>query len=238
MSVVTMGRTLRTEYNLKVRQPLSSLHVVCRDKVLLDHVQALEEIIIDELNIKAVSYSTEDSELATMTVKPNFRVLGPKLGAHVKEAAKVLAGLSQEDLHALSGGEHRTIDVGERNIDVRVDDLVMEREPKEGLAVKSEGALVVALEVELNPELIQEGLARELLNKVQNMRKDANLEVTQRIKVQIQSDQAVAQAVLQHADYIKQEALCTILEVNPEGVGESTLWDLNGHPCHITIEPA
>ncbi len=116
--------------------------------------------------------------------------------------------------------------------------MVLERAPKQGLAVKSEGALVVALEVDLTQELIREGLARELVNKVQNMRKAAGLEVTQRVRLTVSGDEEVREAVMEHRDYIRHETLALEVAMVEAPVAEAVEWDLNGRACAIGMMPA
>ena len=123
-------------------------------------------------------------------------------------------------------------------IDLALDDVVIEHLPREGSVVAAEGGIVVALDTALTPELVEEGLAREFVSKLQNMRKTADLEVTRRIHVRYISDEAVKCAVGQYLDYIKTETLslsCEAVSAEPEGATE---WDLNGHPCAIIFDPA
>lgn len=235
ISVVTLGRTLRTEYNLKVRQPLMGLHVVCRDKDLLERVASLKDVIADELNVRNVWFSEDDAELASLHAKPNFRQLGPRMGGAVKQGAAALQQLDSSSLHKLADGIDISIEVEGKTYCIGADDVVIDRTPKKGLAVRAEGALVVALEVDLSQELVREGLARELVNKVQNMRKAVDLDVTQRVRLLVSSDEEVREAVLEHGEYIRNETLClelTLVEEPPEGASE---WSLNGHPCAVAF---
>ncbi|MEM7040600.1 MAG: DUF5915 domain-containing protein [Bacteroidota bacterium] len=236
MSVVSMGRLLRTENNLKVRQPLKGIHVVCRDEEKVAHLGELVDVIKDELNLQDVWLNQQQEELATLKAKPDFKKLGPRLGKNVKKAAPVIQGLSSEDLEAMvDGGEH-TIEIEGEAVTLTVDDLVIERLPKEGLAVASEGELVVALETELDADLIRKGLSREFVNKVQNMRKEADLEVTQRIRIDFHGHEAVREAVEAERDYIMAETLADALEFVEDSPENGTEWDLNGHLCVIYIE--
>ena len=236
MRVVGLGRQIRSERNLKVRQPLKGLHIVCRDQNRLDRIEVLKEIIADELNVQQIWFSGRESDLADFNAKPNFSRLGPRLGPLVKKAASVIQNMDSILLNRLLEGQSVNLVVDGREISLAPEDVLVERRPKEGLAVASDGALVVALEVALTQELIREGLAREFVNKVQNLRKDADLEVTQRIRLTCSSDQAVREAVAEFRDYILVETLCTdctMVENPPEGSIEISL---NGHPCHIQME--
>ncbi len=236
MTVVGMGRRLRSEYNLKVRQPLRGLHVVCKDVVCLSGVSELTDLIKDELNIKEVWFSGKETALANLSAKPNFRVLGPRLGSKVKLASGAVQSLGTEELDALQDGGSVNLDIDGVSFDIAAADLVIERVPKDGLAVMSEDALIVALEVELNEELASEGLARELVNKIQSMRKAADFEVTQRIVVRYSGTDAVRLAVDAHSEYIEEETLCVELCLKDEPEQNMEQWDLNGEVCSISLE--
>jgi isoleucyl-tRNA synthetase len=236
MTCVRLGRNLRAEHDLKVRQPLPALRVVTRNAALRHELAALQDIIADELNVKAVHFGEHETELATLRAKPDFKVLGPRLGPRVKEAAKALAALPSEALAPLTEGGAVRVTVGGEAVELRAGDVVLERAPKAHLVVAAEGEIVVALETELTPELLREGLARELVNKIQNMRKDAGLEVTQRIAVTLAADDEVRAAVEAFGDYVRAETL-SVSCVFGDPAGQGAEWDLNGRPCRVRIEP-
>lgn len=238
MSVVRMGRLLRAEHVLKVRQPLAALHVISRNKDACDKIAALKDIVIDELNVKDLVFGDHESELVQFRTKPNFGRLGPRLGPAVKAAAIKIAALDQDTVESLLCGGSTEIDVDGETISLTAEDLAVERAAKEGLVVVSEGEIVVALETELTTELLAEGLAREFVNKVQNMRKAAELDVTQRIRVVFAAPEEVIAAVKEHETYVKTETLCLDCEAATELADGATEWDLNGHPCSIRIETA
>jgi isoleucyl-tRNA synthetase len=236
MAVVGMGRQLRADFNLKVRQPLQGMHVICRDETRLSRLQALQELIVDELNVRKIWFGRNETELADLSAKPNFSRLGPKLGAMVKKAAQAIQKMSIDAMATLLDGKTVSLTVDGQQVELGPEDIIIERKPKEGLAVASEGDLVVALEMKLTPELIQEGLAREFVNKVQNMRKEADLDVVQRIRLVVSGDQEVAKAIEVHLEYIATETLsveCKQVQTVPEG---AVTWDLNGHPCAILMK--
>lgn len=235
MSAVEMGRALRAEYKLKNRQPLAKMHVVCDDEKLLANIQELESLISDELNIRTVEFSTDSSELATIQAKPNFKQLGPKLGPLMKKAVPLIGGLSDEQIAAISSGKTVAVELEGKTIELTVEDIEVVRNPKEGLAVSAEGSLVVGLDTQLNDDLIAEGLAREFVNKIQNMRKEMDLEVTQRIRIAFSGNGAVGTAVAKHLDYIKTETLALVCELQAVVQEEGSEWDLNGHACFLSI---
>jgi len=235
MNAVEQGRALRAEYNLKIRQPLAMMHVVCDDEKLLENIQELEAIIAEELNVRAVEFSTDSSELATIQAKPNFKQLGPKLGPLMKKAVPLIAGLSDEQIAAISSGDTVTVELEGQSVELTAEDIEVVRNPKEGLAVSAEGSLVIGLDTTLNDDLRREGLAREFVNKIQNMRKSAELDVTQRIHIGFRGDDSVCAAVDAHREYIEAETLALSCATQPDGDPDGTQWDLNGHDTYLSI---
>ena len=235
MDVVVMGRQLRKDNEAKVRQPLRRLDVVSRDSDLLNQVDELKAIIEEELNVRDVTFGDDESGFATLNAKANFKALGPRFGKQMKAISQAIAGLDDSALKTVAAGESITIVLDGESIELTTEDIFVEHTPKEGLAVQTQGALVVALDLELDDDLIREGLARELVKEIQNLRKTSGLEVTDRIRLNISSDEAVREAVSAFDDYIKSEVLATSLEtIETEG----EVVDLNGHACTIALEKA
>jgi isoleucyl-tRNA synthetase len=232
--VVGLARQLRSDFNLKVRQPLAALHVVCRDDAVLDLVRPLADIVADELNVKEVRFGRDESALAELSAKANFKTLGPKLGGQMKKAVAAVAAFGPNQLAALLDGQPVVIDLDGQSITLDPADVLIQRTPKAGLAVASSGALVVALETELTPELVREGHARELINRIQNLRKEKDLDVADRIALTIQADADLLAAIEAHRDTLAAETLATTLDAAP-GTGDI---DINGHPCSIDIRRA
>jgi len=236
MTIVRLGRLLRTDHNLKVRQPLAKLHVVSSNAALLSKLGEYTEIMQDELNVKELAFGNNESELADLKAKADFRRLGPRFGPQMKQLAKAIAMLDHETLVSLAGGGSVSVDLDGEMVELTGEDLVIERIPRSGLVVASEGQLVVALETELTTELIQEGLAREFVSKVQNMRKAADLEVTQRIRISFTGDSELEQAVVANADYVSSEVLAIECQsVTELSSGEEL--DINEHMCVVQITP-
>ena len=209
--------------------------MISRDSGLLNQVGELKQIVAEELNVREVVFGDDESGLATLKAKANFKTLGRKFGKQVQVINQAVQNLAGKELHAAASGEGMTLRIGDETFVLEAEDVIVERIPKEGLAVQAQGALVVALDLELDDDLIREGLARELVNNVQQLRKTTGLEVTDRIHLKISSDDAVREAVEAFADYIKSEVLALSLEtvrVDGEPV------DLNGHACVIVLEKA
>ena len=217
-AAVELGRRLRADNDLKVRQPLAVLKLAGGD------VKGLEELIEDELNVKNVAFIADETELCEVTFKANFKTLGKKCGAKMKAVAAGIAALK-----SFSGST--TIE----GIELTADDVLVTRKPKEGLVVASQGAIVVGLETALTPELISEGLAREFVSNVQSMRKEADFEVTQRIALTVEADDEMKAALTTHADYVKTETLAVELTF---AAAAAEAIDLNGHATKIAVAKA
>ena len=236
VTIVGLGRTLRSEYNLKVRQPLARIHVASRDEDRLRHIRELQGLIADELNVRKVDFGTHESELAGLSAKADFRRLGPRVGKAMKEIAGAIASFTPDECETVLAGHPPSIEYSGGTLDLEPEDVVVERQPKDGLAVAADSSLVVALEIELDEDLILEGLALEFVNKVQNMRKTADLDVVQRIRIHFATpDGTLCQAIEAYSDYVKAETLAVELTC-AESVTESSAWDLNGRSLQIRID--
>ena len=215
--VVELGRRLRADNDLKVRQPLAKIRVAGVS------IEALAALVTDELNVKAVESIADETELCDVTFKANFKTLGRKCGPKMKAVAAAIAAMKSFSGTATVEG-----------VELTGEDVLVTRRPKEGLVVASEGAIVVGLETVLTPELVAEGLAREFVSHVQAMRKEADFEVTQRIRVAVACDAELKSALTAHLDYVKDEILATELALS-DGTGDV---DLNGHKTAIAVEKA
>ncbi|MDR2850325.1 MAG: isoleucine--tRNA ligase [Verrucomicrobiota bacterium] len=232
-TVVRLGRQLRTENDLKVRQPLSVLHIVSADPAVRALLEGFEELVTDELNIKAVAYGSDETAMADVSVKADFRKLGPKFGAKMKAVAAAVAGLSPEQAAALAANRPVTLHAAGETFELTAADVVVQRAPKAGMVVASEGGVLVGIETALTPELLREGLAREFVSRVQNLRKEADFEVTQRIAVTVECDAEVQSAIEAFADYARAETLCERLAF---AAVASDACDLNGRAVKIAVE--
>jgi isoleucyl-tRNA synthetase len=220
-AAVELGRRLRADNDLKVRQPLSAL------KLSGGEVAGLEALIEDELNVKKVDFVADETELCNITYKANFKTLGKKCGAKMKAVAAAIANIGNGELGTGSGWTKEI-----EGVEITADDVLITRSPKAGLVVASEGAIVVGLETALTPELVAEGLAREFVSHVQSMRKEADFEVTQRICVMVETDEELKAALETHIEYVKGETLTVELDF---GAVEDESVDLNGHAAKIKI---
>ena len=216
MDTVSLGRYLRAQRSLRVRQPLSRVLIVAsdaNDRVLLE---GAADIIAEELNVKAVDINEDDSELVTVSVKANFKVLGPKLGKNMKTVANAIAGLDTEMVALLRKEGRIDIEIPEiGKMEVALDDVLLRREERPGLCVTTNNALTVALDANLTDELIQEGMAREFVSRVQNIRKEMGFEVSDRIDIFYSVDDPdILRSIEEFGDYIRNETLA--IEVKPD----------------------
>jgi isoleucyl-tRNA synthetase len=228
-TVVKMGRQLRAENDLKVRQPLGKFYIVTANVEILKAFVGYEELIQDELNVKEIVYDSDETKLADVTVKANFKALGSKCGAKMKMVAAKIEKFSTQQIRDLIAGCVVQADDQE----ITIAEVLIQRKPKAGMVVASEGEIIVALDTALTPELVQEGLSREFVSRIQNLRKEADFEVTQRIVITVAGDADLLSSVTKYTDYIKTETLCEklvfadVLQVEP--------CDLNGHQVWIVV---
>jgi isoleucyl-tRNA synthetase len=231
--IVKMGRQLRVENDLKVRQPLGKLHIVFPSSGgvpgIPGGVVSDDDLIKDELNVKEIVYGSDETALADVTVKADFKALGSKCGAKMKPVAAAIAQFDTAQIQGLMAGQTITVE----GVEVSFAEVIVQRTPKAGMVVAAEGEIIVALDTALTPELVREGLAREFVSRIQNLRKEADFEVTQRIAITVAGDDEVKAAVGQFEDYIKAETLCEALGF-AESV-EAEPCDLNGHSVQIEL---
>jgi isoleucyl-tRNA synthetase len=227
---VSMGRALRSQHNVKVRQPLKMVELVTRKEEEKKALLEMEEIIREELNVKAVIFRDNEEDLVEYEAKANFRVLGKELGKDMKAAAARIAALSRTEIQGLLEGATLSIDIpalGEgsspvteetagqlpqRTVEITAEKLDIRRIEKAHLKVLNEGTLTVALDTEITPELSREGDVRDLVRGVQNTRKEINLAVTDRIRIRLYGSERLKQAWEAFADYVAAETLASRVE--------------------------
>jgi isoleucyl-tRNA synthetase len=204
---VSMGRSLRSQYNIKVRQPLGTVELVTRSpeekKVLLE----MEDIIREELNVKNVVFRDNEEDLVEYEARANFRVLGKELGKDMKLGAERIAALGHGEIQSLLDGATLSLDLGPRAVELTAEKLDIRRVEKANLRVLNEGTLTVALDTELTEALAQEGDVRDLVRGVQNLRKDTGLNITDRIILRLDGSDRLKAAWEAFADYIAAETL-------------------------------
>jgi isoleucyl-tRNA synthetase len=207
-AVVELGRSLRSAHDLKVRQALATLTVVPRSDEAAEDLLAMREVILEELNVKALEIERDESHLVSLSARPNFKTLGKKLGPALKSVGEALKALSQEDLRKAASGEAIVVDGHE----LSGEDLLIDRATKGELVVLAAPEATVALDPRVTPELRRECMARELQARIQARRKELDLAVTDRVRVVVRSESdEIAQVLAEHgatlADEVQADAL-------------------------------
>ena len=230
--ITSMVLALRRKVNIKVRQPLAHIMIPAVDDVQKKHIEAVADLIKNEVNIKDLSF-VEDSGFLVKKVKCNFRVMGKKFGKLMKGVAAVMNGLSQEEIISLEKSGNMTFDVDGQSVTVDATDVEIISEDIPGWLVSNEGNLTVALEVELTDDLKKEGMARELINRIQNLRKETGLEITDRIKVIVAPNEETTASIEAFGELIKTQVLADEIVV---GENDGTETEFDEFKLNIKVE--
>ena len=210
--ITSMTLALRRKVNIKVRQPLAQLMIPAIDDKQKQRICAVKDLIKNEVNVKEVNF-VENSGFLVKKVKCNFRVMGKKFGKLMKSVAAHMDGLDQDAIALLEKNGSISFDIDGAPVTVDVADVEIISEDIPGWLVSNDGNLTVALEVELTEDLLNEGMARELINRIQNMRKDAGLEITDRIAIKVSPNDSIAKAIANYEDYVKTQVLADSISV-------------------------
>ena len=232
---VSLGRTVRTEAKVRVRQPLAraAIHVPGDPRAL----DPLVDLVAEELNVKEVAFTESTARLATWSAKPNFRALGPRLGPRVKEVARALEGDDGTLAGALAHGESVSVETSEGPVELSPEEVDLSQETTGGWGVAAEGGLTVALDLEITPELAREGIARELVRLVQDARKAAGLRVSDRIELGVEAEGEVAEALREHGDWVAGETLAVSLGAGKlEDADHDEARAIDGTPVRIYLK--
>jgi len=210
--ICSLVLSIRKKVNIKVRQPLQKILIPVLDPAMKLAIEQMEELILAEVNVKEINYITETEGVISKKLKPNFKLLGAKLGTKMKQASAVIAALSQNQISELERNGTLTIQVEESSISLLINEVDIIAEDIPGWSVAVKGNLTVALDISLSEALLKEGNARELINRVQNIRKDANFELTDKILLQIVDNTNMKDAVNEFSEYICREILATQID--------------------------
>lgn len=232
--ITSMVLALRRKVNIKVRQPLQCIMIPAVDDMQKRHIEAVKGLIENEVNVKELKF-VEGADVLVKKVKCNFRTMGKKFGKLMKGIAAQMDALGQDDIVAFEKAGEIRLDVDGQSVIVELADVEIINEDIPGWLVANDGNLTVALEVELNDELRNEGMARELINRIQNLRKECGLEITDRVNVSISPDERVKAAVDSFSDYIKGQVLADNVTLAENGGHEV---DLDGFNVHIDVTKA
>ena len=210
--ICSLVLSIRKKVNIKVRQPLQKILIPVLDPAMKLSIEQMEELILAEVNVKEINYITETEGVISKKLKPNFKLLGAKLGTKMKQASAVIAALSQNEISELERNGTLTILVEESPITLLINEVDIIAEDIPGWSVAVKGILTVALDISLSEALLKEGHARELVNRVQNIRKEANFELTDKILLQIVDNQHLKESINEFSDYICREILATQID--------------------------
>ena len=213
--ISSMILSLRKKEGIKVRQPLQKIMVPILDPTFKRQLQDVEKLILSEVNVKELEY-LEDTGVLVKQIKPNFKVLGPKYGKLMKAIAAKVNQLSQEQINQLEKEGKIELEVEGNTITLTKDDVEISTQDIPGWLVMTENGITVALDITITEKLKEEGIAREFINRIQNLRKDSGLDVTDKIILKIKQHDAINNAILNNKDYICSETLATDIELLPE----------------------
>jgi isoleucyl-tRNA synthetase len=234
IDLVSLGRAARNTCQIKVRQTLGALHIPEKYKHL---VSRMENLIKEEINVKEVKYIHEKDNFVSYEFKPDFKVMGPKYGKHMKNIASALAQMDADSIiEKLHKGMDYYLEMNGSTFKLTEEDLIISIKDREGFVFETNKELFVALDTHLTPELIEEGLARELVNKIQFTRKEKNLEIMDRIKIFFLAENEIENVFLKYAEYIKNETLTDSFHAVNEVQKDMIEWDINGRNVHLTVE--
>ena len=210
--ISSMVLALRKKVNIRVRQPLHRIMIPVSDQDYKNRIEAIRDLVLSEVNVEALEYMSDDNSILVKKVKPNFKALGPKIGGLMKQLAATVAELSQEQIAHLEKEGMLPLHFGEVIIDLLLSDVEVLSEDIPGWQVANQGRLTVALDITISEELKEKGLAREVINRIQNLRKDNGYEVTDRITVKMEAPDNLKGAILNNFDYIRSEILANEFE--------------------------
>ena len=211
-TISSLVLSIRQKEKIKVRQPLHKIMIPVLDKKQREEIEAVSDLILSEVNVKEINLLDDASGILVKKIKPNFKVLGPRYGKDMRAIGQAVAGLGQEDIQKIEREGEINLDLDNKSIILKLEDVEISSQDIEGWLVASSGPLTVALDIHVTDDLRKEGIARELVNRIQNMRKDSGFEVTDKIDIKIQKDGYVEEAVASNIKYIKNETLTAELE--------------------------
>ncbi|MEC8610142.1 MAG: isoleucine--tRNA ligase [Bacteroidota bacterium] len=235
--ITSLTFSLRKKENLRVRQPLRKIMVPVLDEKTKQQIEAIKPLVLAEVNVKALEFMTADSDIMVKKIKPNFKTLGPKFGPQMKLIAQAIAQFTSEDIDSIENNGSYYIIINDQKIQIDLQDVEISTEDITGWAVTSLNGLTVALDISLDQQLINEGLARELVNRIQNSRKDSGFEVTDRIQISVTANNILKQAIKENLDYICSETLADKLQIVEKEMKKEQLVELvDGIQTSIEIQ--
>ncbi len=238
-TLTSMVLSLRRKSNIKVRQPLSTIMIPVDDAELRTSIEAMSDLILSEVNVKSIKYVKADDGVLVYKVKPDFKKLGPKHGKNMKAVAGAISGLTQTEILEFQSKGTLPLLVNGEQVNVDLEDVEIFSEDIPGWLVANEGSLTLALDVTISDELRQEGIARDIVNRIQNLRKSRDYDITDRINLTIEGDEQTNDAVLCFKEYIQRQVLADSIEIaSGLQVAEDETFDIDGLTIKVRVELA
>jgi isoleucyl-tRNA synthetase len=235
-TISSMALALRRKVNIKVRQPLQTLMVPVTDARQKENIEAVKNLILNEVNVKFLQFAEHAGDILVKKVKPDFKKLGPRYGKIMKQLAASVQSMSQAEIAALEQEGVFAFNIDGQQAVVALPDVEIISEDIPGWLVANEGALTIALDITVTDGLLQEGLARELVNRIQNLRKHSGFEITDKIRVVVRSAPEMDAALEAHKTYIANQVLATSIELTDSEPDDATVFDMDGFDLHVKIE--
>lgn len=233
--ITSMILALRRKVSIKVRQPLTAIMVPAADEEQKSQIQAVSSLVLSEVNVKNINFVENTAGILVKKIKPDFKKLGPKCGKSMKQVAAGITSMSQEEIAAFERNAGCQIEVDGQSVNIELTDVEILSEDIPGWLVANEGRLTVALDVTVTEDLRLEGLAREIVNRIQNIRKSNGFEITDKIKVKLSEDAEVAKTLVVWKEYIKQQTLAGDIKTENVDFGGQDL-DIEGLDIKILVE--
>jgi isoleucyl-tRNA synthetase len=231
--IVSLARSLREKAKIKTRQPLRRILLPVDSPTMRRQLQTVEDIIIEEINVKAIEYVSDDTNIVRRSAKPNFKIIGKKYGGDTKTVAAAIKSLTSEQVRRLEQSSVLAVSIGDATVQIDYEDVEIVSEDIEGWLVAIERGVTVALDTELDETLIREGLAREFVSKIQKIRKDSGFDVTDRIALVMDTDDVTYASLMTMRSYIVSETLAETLD-RGEGL-EGNRLDVNGSTVSVRV---
>jgi len=206
-TVSSMVLSLRRRVNIKVRQPLNRMMIPVTGKDFVKKFESVKSLILSEVNVKEVEFIQDTEGILVKKVKPDFKKLGPRFGSRMKAVSTRIAGMTGPEIRSFEENGKFSIDLGSEKVELLLDDVEIISEDIPGWLVANEGKLTVALDITISDDLRYEGIAREFINRIQNIRKESGFDVTDKIKIEIRKHDAINEAVLRFEEYIGSQTL-------------------------------
>ena len=236
--ITSMVLSLRRKKNLKVKQPLTAIMIPVLDEAQKQDIEAVADLIMSEVNVKGINYVGGDAGILVKRIKPDFKKLGPKFGKNMKAAAQALTSLEQSQIAQFEKDGRIALTLNGEEAVVELADVEVISEDIPGWLVANDGNITVALDITITDDLRKEGIARELVNRIQNVRKSKDFNITDRIVVKITPDEHVNDAVAQFKDYIAKQVLAVAIELAPVEGADVIALDMDDYELKITVDKA